>query len=244
MIIENGVWVNPRLFDNIATAVSVYIERHPELNNSSLPRPWNGPYGSLDSNGMWHPCPEREAQSCCRSICPPRKLWNHCRTIVHIANLCSADPRLLRREVIEIGRRVRRQQAEAEREAREFFERQWAELQQEREWFERQWADVARVPEPERESFERGWFSRAKHVMDYLGVPYTDPYREADEKEWDQLLKERRRIRGCAETTERERLERQWFERAMPVMQNLGLPTESFRPSSLPARPPASRRSV
>ena len=41
---------------------------------------------------------------------------------------------------------------------------------------------------------------------------------------------------------ERGTLERQWFERAMPVMQILGLPTELFRPSSLPARPPAPRR--
>ena len=57
--------------------------------------------GKSDSAGRWWPH-DSERRECCNRIRQPSRgytgsLYYHCSTIVHVANLYSVDPKLLRR---------------------------------------------------------------------------------------------------------------------------------------------------
>lgn len=67
-------------------AVSIYFRRQSRRAR---------PKGKYDNFKRWHPADE-ERRGCCFSIrkptmCWPRTLLQHCRTMLHVANLCGVS---------------------------------------------------------------------------------------------------------------------------------------------------------
>jgi len=64
------------------------------------------PDGKNDSGGRWHPS-EVEKRECCEHVLSPSRAWpsslyNHCRTLRHVAQLYGVDESTLRTVVRRI----------------------------------------------------------------------------------------------------------------------------------------------